>query len=106
MSMNTPFHMRKKEFLLWHAANPKVWEYFERFTMEAIQKGHRRLSHWLILNRVRWEVFLQTTGHDFKISNDHFAFYARLWITTHPQYRCIFKIKRMKDEPWHEDMPL
>jgi len=45
-------------------------------------------------------------GHEFKISNDHFAFYARLWITTHPQYRYIFKIKRMKDEPWHGDMPL
>lgn len=104
--MNTSYHMRKKRFLLWHAANPKVWDYFEKFTLEAIQKGHRRISHWLILNRVRWEVFLQTTGDDFKISNDYFAFYARLWITRYPQYRFIFKIKRMKDEPWHEDMPL
>jgi hypothetical protein len=106
VSMNTPFHLRQREFNEFNAANPEVWQHFERFTMEAIQAGHRKISHWLIINRIRWEVMITTTGGDYKISNDHIAFYARLFVKVHPQYRFIFNLKRMRDEPWHEDMPL
>jgi len=51
-------------------------------------------------------VAVQTTGSDYKISNDHIAFYARLFVKVYPQYRFIFNLKRMADEPWHKDMPL
>jgi len=106
MSMNTPFHLRQREFNAFNAENPAVWEYFERFTLEAITAGHRKISHWLIINRIRWEVAMVTTGQDFKICNNHIAFYARLFVKVHPQYRFIFNLKRMDDEPWHGDMPL
>jgi hypothetical protein len=49
---------------------------------------------------------MKTTGQDFKICNNHIAFYARLFVKVHPQYRFIFNLKRMDDEPWHGDMPL
>jgi len=74
--------------------------------LEAINHGHRKISHWLIINRIRWEVAMKTTGQDFKICNNHIAFYARLFVKVHPQYRFIFNLKRMADEPWHGDMPL
>ena len=32
--------------------------------------------------------------------------YARLFVKAYPQYRFIFNLKRMLDEPWHGDMPL
>ena len=83
MSMNTPFHLRQREFNVFNAANPAVWEYFERFTLEAITHGHRKISHWLIINRIRWEVVMTTTGADFKICNNHIAFYARLFVKVH-----------------------
>ena len=56
------------------------------------------MSHWLIINRIRWEVFIVTTGKDFKISNDMIAFYARLWRKQYPEYKELFKIKRMQGE--------
>lgn len=92
------FQRRKKAFLQWHEANPIVWEYFERFSLQAIAAGHKKISHWLIINRIRWEVFLETTGGDFKISNDYIAFYARLWQERYPQHRDLFTTKRMHGE--------
>ena len=95
----TPFEQRKKEWWEWHKENPYVWLYFERFAMEAVNKGRKKISHWLIINRIRWEVNIVTTGEDFKISNDYIAFYARLWKAKHPQHKDLFTTKRMIGEP-------
>ena len=93
------FQERKQEFWEWHKANPLVWQYFERFALEAVRHGRRKISHWLIINRIRWEVNIVTTGEDFKISNDHIAFYARLWRARYPQHKDLFTIKHMIGEP-------
>ena len=90
------FQERKQDFWEWHKANPRVWEYFERFSLEVVNKGHQKVSHWLIINRIRWEVYLETTGEDFKISNDFIAYYARLFMHNHPQYLGFFKTKALK----------
>jgi hypothetical protein len=90
---------RKQEWWVWHRANPEVWKLFERFSFEAVGKGFTHFSHWSIMNRIRWETQIVTTGADFKISNDYFAFYARLWNATHPQHRDFFTVKRMRGEP-------
>jgi hypothetical protein len=94
----TPFEQRKREWWEWHKANPDVWKYFERFSMEAVSKGRKKISHWLIINRIRWEVNIVTTGEDFKISNDYIAFYARLWKAKHPEHKDLFTTKRMIGE--------
>jgi hypothetical protein len=96
--MTISFDQRKKEFWDWHKANPKVWDYFERFSLEAVKTGRKKVSHWLIINRIRWEVYLETTGEDFKISNDYIAFYAR-----HPEHKDLFNIKKMIGEPTEGD---
>lgn len=95
------------EWWEWHLANPLVWKYFETFAQEAVDRDRDKLSHWLIVNRIRWEVFLRTTpvgplagrGEDFKISNDYIAFYARLWKATHPEHATLFTTKAMIGEP-------
>jgi hypothetical protein len=89
---------RKQDFWEWHKANPYVWLYFEKFSLEAINKGRTKISHWLIINRIRWEINIVTTGEDFKISNDYIAFYARLWNAKYPQYKSLFTIKKMIGE--------
>lgn len=98
--MAKPFHVRQKLFDDWHADNPAIWKYFQRFSFEALAHGRRKISHWLIINRIRWEVFVLTTGRDFKISNDFIAFYARLWRKTYPEHKTLFNIKRMIGEPY------
>lgn len=98
--MAKPFHVRQALFDQWHADNPAVWKYFQRFSFEALSHGRSKISHWLIINRIRWEVFVITTGRDFKISNDFIAFYARLWRKTYPEHKALFNIKRMIGEPY------
>lgn len=98
--MAKPFSVRQAEFDRWHANNPAIWEYFQRFSFDALRSGHKRISHWLIINRIRWEVFLITTGSDYKISNNMIAFYARLWRKTYPEHAMLFNIKRMYGEPF------
>ena len=96
---NLSFEQKKERWWDWHKANPHVWHLFERFAYEAVNKGRKRISHWLIINRIRWETNIVTTGEDFKISNDHIAFYARLWRAKHPAHKDLFTIKRMIGEP-------
>ena len=100
---NKPFHVRQTEFDRWNTENPMVWKYFEKYSFEAVQHGRKKISHWLIINRIRWEVYIVTTGKDFKISNDLIAFYARFWRKTYPQHKHLFNIKRMSGEIWEQE---
>jgi|DEB19_MinimDraft_3_1074340.scaffolds.fasta_scaffold04892_3 hypothetical protein len=88
----------KQRWWAWHKANPHVYQLFERFTWEAIKLGHKHLSAWLIVNRIRWETSIVTKGDDFKISNDFIAYYARLFMHYHPEHKGFFRIKRLKYE--------
>jgi hypothetical protein len=89
----------------WHNANPLVWKFFEQFAFEALRRGKKKTSHWLLMNRVRWEVYITTTGYqgkdgeEFKIGNDHIAFYARYWKVQYPQYSYLMTTKLMIGEP-------
>ena len=86
----------KEKFTDWDKENPKVYQLFCRFTFEAIERGHKRLSAWMIANRIRWETSVVTTGNDYKISNDFIALYARKFMEQYPQYDGFFKTKTMK----------
>lgn len=95
----------EKEFLAkyerwidWHKTNPKIWVYFKRFALAAAKSKRVSVSHWLIINRIRWEVSVATKGGDFKISNDYIAFYARLWKAAYPAFDYLFTTKTMKGE--------
>lgn len=97
--MEKTFQERKKEWWAWHKQNPLVWEYFEQFSLEAVARGRTQVSHWLIVNRIRWEISIITTGEDFKINNNYIAFYARYWNAMHPEHKNLFNIKKMTGEP-------
>ncbi|OUV92777.1 MAG: hypothetical protein CBD09_00040 [Puniceicoccaceae bacterium TMED149] len=86
----------KRRWWRWHKANPQVYELFEKFSKEAIAKGHNNLSAWLIVNRIRWETMVETSGEDFKISNDFIAYYARLFMAYNPEHKGFFRIKQLK----------
>jgi hypothetical protein len=82
----------------WHLKNPHVWDLFEKFTFQAINKGHKNCSAWLVVNRIRWETTIETTGNDFKISNDFIAHYARYFMMLHPEHEGFFRTKPLKED--------
>jgi hypothetical protein len=67
---------------------PSYREGLSRAVLEALAMGHKRLSAWLIVNRIRWESMVVTTGKDYKISNDYIAWYARLFIN---KYKFLYQ---------------
>lgn len=92
------YQEKKQAWLTWHNNNPVIWELFEKFTLQAISLNRKKISHWLIINRIRWETSVMTTGNEFKISNDFIAFYARYWKEKYPEYDYIFNVKKMIGE--------
>jgi hypothetical protein len=48
------------------------------------------------VNRIRWETTVETLGGDFKISNNFIAYYSRLFMDEHPEYRGFFRTKTLK----------
>ena len=85
-----------RKWLKWHRSNPEFYRLFERYSLQAISRGHLRLSGWLIANRVRWESSIVTRGNDYKISNDFIALFTRLFMINNPKYLGFFKTKQMK----------
>jgi hypothetical protein len=101
--------MLLEKFARYHRNNPHVYALFRRFTFAIIERGHRRTSVWLIMNRIRWEMTVETYGDEFKICNDYFALYARMFVVENPQHATLFKLKTMKagnepSIPWLQDL--
>jgi hypothetical protein len=84
------------DFWAFHQANPRVYEYLCRFAGQAIARGRRRLGIAMLYERVRWEVFLETTDEEFKLNNNHRAYFARLWLREHPDYPLFFTTRRVR----------
>ena len=89
---------RKRKWWDWHKKNPQVWDKFESYTLEAINSGRKKYSHWAIINRIRWNREIETNGGEFKISNDYICFYARTFIAYNPEHKDFFKLKPLKEE--------
>jgi hypothetical protein len=88
----------RQRWLEWHRQNPHVYRLFKEFTFAAIRRGHKRLSAWLVVNRIRWETSVETLGGDFKISNNFIAYYARLFMEEYPEFKGFFMTKPLKGE--------
>jgi len=79
-----------------HNKNPQMYELFCKFTLEAFSSGRDYYSHWAIAQRIRWYTTIETSGSDFKLSNDLIAIYARLVVYKHQKIKGFFKFKKMK----------
>ncbi len=81
-----------------HKRNPHVMDLVEKYTFEAIRKGRKHYSINSIFERIRWHEDIETGHEDFKLSNNHRAYYARYFHHKHPKYDGFFKIKQTKGE--------
>lgn len=95
--------IKKAQFDAFDAKNPDVWLAFEKLALEAMEKGVKQLSAWLIINRIRWTRIVDLHVGDLHISNDFIAFYARKFMAADPKRRGgFFTVKRMVGEDFTE----
>jgi len=89
----------KKKFITYNSKNPAVWQLFKKYTLMAIKSGRKTYSAKAIFERIRW--FHEIEGRDslgFKLSNNHTAYYSRLFMERYPQYRGFFKLKAVRGD--------
>lgn len=89
----------KKKFVEFHRNNPHIYQTLVDRIHRQMQNGWRRTSVWLLLNIERWGPG-STVDHEeqYKISNDYFAYYARLLIARHPEFASMLEIKRLQGQ--------
>jgi len=83
----------KEKWWEYHKKNPQVYELFEMYTFEVIRRGFKNYGAKGVMERIRWHTDIETTGERFKISNNHTAYYARLFEHNHPQFEGFFRKK-------------
>ncbi len=82
-----------RAFFRFHRENPHVYALFDRFTRQVIARGHTHFGVAPIIERIRWETSVVTTGDIFKINNNHRAYYSRLWMRLNPEHKGLFRIR-------------
>ncbi len=86
----------KARWWRWHKDNPHVYRLFTQFTLDVVNAGHSHYSSKAIFERIRWHTEIETSGEPFKMSNNYTAYYARLFMHEHPEYREFFRIKTLR----------
>jgi hypothetical protein len=92
-----PANPIEARFWTFHAENPVIYRLFDRFTQQAIARGHAHLSADMVLHRIRWETSVETSEGGYKI-NDHFtAYYGRLWMRNNPKHEGFFRTRELRN---------
>ncbi len=85
-------------FTEYHNANPKVFQAFEQIAFKAINAGKKKISAKLVINYIRWNMFMETTDSNFKINDAFGALYGRLFIAIHPEHADKFECRKLRNE--------
>lgn len=96
--MQTLFDANKHEAAAqaWIEANPKAFELFEKFALEAARKG-RRFGVGQLTERVRWESCVSISRTDrFRVNNNHRSYIARALIQKHPFLKDYIELRELR----------
>lgn len=90
------------EFRAFHIRHPQVFSMFCQFALEKMSQGFKNYAAATIFERVRWETPLGDDGNmQFKLNNNHRAFYTRMFEARYPQYEGFLRKRQQKskDDP-------
>lgn len=84
-----------RRFKDYHQDNPRVFDMFRRFALEAIESGRERLGARVIWERMRWFSMIETDD-EFKLNDHYIAYYARMFVYFYPEHRGFFTFRTLK----------
>ncbi|AAD17628.1 hypothetical protein TM4_63 [Mycobacterium phage TM4] len=89
------------KFEKFHADNPEVYEVLVRLAREWVEvTGRRKLGIANLYERARWEIAMRTSDPEYKLNNDHRAFYARLIMAREPDLDGLFALRTSEADEW------
>lgn len=83
-------------FQKFHSENPRVYVELVQLTRQAYERGRKRIGIRMLFEVVRWNRFLQTNDHEFKLNNNYHSRYARLIMHNHPEFEGMFELRELK----------
>src|SRR5262245_60601525 len=87
------------EWLIYHEANPQIYQLVCKYADEVLGRGWKEYAIATIWERIRWHVTVEVNkGEDFKLPNNHRAYYARHWLDLHPDHAGFFRTCSLRSE--------
>lgn len=88
----------EQSFAEFHKLNPDVYALFQQYAFYLLRtKGKKKISSKLIINRIRWEKYLETNTDDpYRINDAYTAHYARLFAHDHPEFKDCFEFRQLR----------
>lgn len=94
----------REKWWAFHVANLHVYTLLRDMALELKAQGINKCGISLLWERLRWESYVQTQGQgEYKLSNNHRAFYARFLMAREPALAGFFAIKPQPSEEEHHD---
>ena len=83
-------------FARFHAANPHVFRALESLAMQLYRAGARGFGVKLLVEQLRWQYAIATSGDTFRINNNWPSRYARMLVETHPELRGVIELRELR----------
>jgi hypothetical protein len=88
-----------REWRIYHRKNPRIYQLICKFAKQAIARGFEEYAIATIWERLRWHLQIEIrSDEEFKLPNNHRAYYARLWLKDHPQYPYFFRTCMLRSQ--------
>jgi hypothetical protein len=91
----------REAFEKFHAANPRVWDLFEKFTLQVVRAGRKNYSAAAIFQQIRWHVDITTRSEEVKLNNNFSPYYGRMFHVKYPEHKGFFRSRQLitRDRP-------
>ena len=94
-----------QSFHEFHRGHTEIYNLFRQYALYLINdKGKKKIGAKMIVERIRWNVFVNVTDADYKINNSHTSRYARMFIDEYPQYASYFELRTIHSDPVQQKM--
>lgn len=85
-------------FLIFHRGNPEIYQIFKNVAFKHIyEQRTEKMGARGIIDGIRWDLEESGRGH-VKISNNHIAYYTRIFQREYPEHARIFDIRPLKNQ--------
>ena len=91
---------KREEFDSFHRPNPHIFRMFRERAFAMRATGRSTYGARTIIENMRWDHDIQTTGVDFKINDDWVPMYARLLLHRYPKIGPFFELRKVGVERW------
>ena len=93
----------EERFLKFHTENPDVYTQLVALARQAKAKGAKKIGIKMLWEVLRWNRFMASSDGKFKLNNSYHSRYARLIITSEPEFQGFFELRELSTE--HDEAP-